>query len=58
MLQLDINWGNKDDEEEEDDGDGEEEEDEDEDEDDCYGGCRTLAAERGVTVIYFGVFFV
>jgi hypothetical protein len=42
LLQLDINWGNKDDEddeEEDDDGDGDgEEEDEDADEDDCYGG--------------------
>uniref|UniRef100_A0A2K2BS20 Uncharacterized protein n=1 Tax=Populus trichocarpa TaxID=3694 RepID=A0A2K2BS20_POPTR len=42
MLQLDINWGNKDDDEEEDDGDrdgdGDGEEEEDEDEDDCYGG--------------------
>jgi hypothetical protein len=44
LIQLDINWGNKDDEEEDDgdgdgDGDGDEEEDEDEDdEDDCYGG--------------------
>ncbi|XP_011016038.1 PREDICTED: calsequestrin-1-like [Populus euphratica] len=42
LLQLDINWGNKDDEEEEDDGDvdgdGDEEDDDDEDEDDCYGG--------------------
>jgi hypothetical protein len=44
LIQLDMNWGNKDDEdeddEEEDDGDGEEEEeeDDDDDEDDCYGG--------------------
>jgi hypothetical protein len=42
MLQLDINWGNKDDDEEEDDGDrdgdGDGEEEEDEDEDDCYSG--------------------
>ena len=54
LIQLDINWGNKDDEaeeeeeeEEDDDGDGdgdgngeeeEEEEEDDEDEDDCYGG--------------------
>ena len=47
LIQLDINWGNKDDEaeeeEEDDDGDGEEEEeeeedDDDDDDDDCYGG--------------------
>jgi len=46
LIQLDINWGNKDDDEEEDDdgdgdGDGDEEEEEeedDDDEDDCYGG--------------------
>jgi hypothetical protein len=43
LIQLDMNWGNKDDEdededeEEEDDGDCEEKE-EDDDEDDCYGG--------------------
>jgi hypothetical protein len=46
LIQLDINWGNKDDEDEEDDddddgdgdGDGDEEEEDDDDEDDCYGG--------------------
>ena len=49
LIQLDMNWGNKDDEDEDEeeeeegdgdgdgDGDGEEEEDDD-DEDDCYGG--------------------
>ena len=46
LIQLDMNWGNKDDEdeeEEEDDGDGDgdgdgEEEEDDDDEDDYYGG--------------------
>jgi hypothetical protein len=41
LLQLDINWGNKDDkdeEEEDGDSDGDGEEEEEEDEDDCYGG--------------------
>jgi hypothetical protein len=47
LIQLDMNWGNKDDDEEEDDGDGdgdgdgeeeEEKEDDDDDDDDCYGG--------------------
>jgi hypothetical protein len=47
LIQLDMNWGNKDDEdededeEEEDDGNGDgdgEEKEEDDDEDDCYGG--------------------
>ena len=38
LLQLDINWGNKDDEDKEEDDDDGEEKEEDDDKDDCYGG--------------------